>query len=113
MQMFSLKNDDRATKDSSNSGSRYRPHACVAAIIIMSSEAARNLSVFELLQALNDKLDLEFARVEGICSLPAVPAAPLQTEVSTPRKIYLHDVGVRSNGQTFRSKAWKPGHMIF
>jgi len=67
-------------------GSRYQSHPWVAAI--MSSLAARNLSVLELLQVLNEKLDLEFARVQEICFPPLVPAAPLQTEVS-PQTICL------------------------
>ena len=49
----------------------------------MSLEAARNLSVLELLQVLNENLDLEFARVREICFPPVVPAALLQPEVST------------------------------
>ena len=61
-------------------------HTCVAAIV-MSSSAAHNLSVLELLQALNEKLDLEFSRVRENCVRPVVPAAPLQTEVSAPQTI--------------------------
>lgn len=62
------------------SGSRYQPHSCIA--VAMSSGSARNLSVLELLQVLDEKLDLEFARVRGICSPPLAPVASLKTEVS-------------------------------
>ena len=62
------------------SGSRYQPHSWIA--VIMSVGAARNLSVLELLQVLDEKLDLEFARVQGICSPPLAHAASLKTEVS-------------------------------
>ena len=48
----------------------------------MSVGAARNLSVLELLQVLDEKLDLEFVRVQGICSPPLAHAASLKTEVS-------------------------------
>jgi len=59
--------------------------------IVMSSSAAHNLSVLELLQALNEKLDLEFSRVRETCVRPVVPAAPLKTEVSAPQTIYFQE----------------------
>jgi len=64
-------------------------HTSVAAI--MSSSTAHNLSVLELLQALNEKLDLEFSRVRKTCVRPVVPAALLQTEVSAPQTIYFQE----------------------
>jgi hypothetical protein len=62
--------------------SRYRPHSCVT-VTIMSSEAALNLSVLELLRALNEKLGLKYTKAREI-RLPPVPASVtlLETEVS-------------------------------
>ena len=77
----------------------------------MSLEAARNLSVLELLQVLNENLDLEFARVREICLSPAIPAAPLQTEVST--QYISRNAVARSDVQIFRSKAWKLERTMF
>ena len=56
----------------------------------MSLEAARNLSVLELLRVLDEKLDLEFTRVRETCFHRA-PTACLEAEVSTPRVIYLRE----------------------
>ena len=66
--------------------SRYHPHSY--AKFVMSLEAARKLSVLELLRVLDEKLDLEFTRVRETC-LHRAPAAFLEAEVSTPRVIYL------------------------
>ena len=71
----------------------------------MSSLAARNLSVLELLQVLNEKLDLEFARVQEICFLPLVPAAPLQTEVS-PQMICLRERDLTARFSDQRPGSW-------
>ena len=70
------------------SGSRYQPHSWVA-VIIMSLGAVRSLSVLELLQVLDEKLNSEFVRVRGICSPPLVPAASLNTEVSVLRSVHI------------------------
>jgi len=47
----------------------------------MSSEAVRNLSISDLLRALNEKLGLEYARVLEI-RLPLFVSASLETDVS-------------------------------
>ena len=54
-------------------------------------EAARDLSVLELLQVLDEKLDLELTRVGEICFSPVVPAASLKTEVSAPQMMWLKE----------------------
>ena len=51
----------------------------------MSLEAARGLSIPDLLRLLNEKLGLECTRVREIPLSPAVPAPTLGSEVSTRR----------------------------
>jgi len=50
----------------------------------MSSEAARNLSIPELLCALNEKLGLESSRLRQMCLPPIISIASLKAEVSSP-----------------------------
>lgn len=79
-------------------GSRYQPHSWIA-VIIMSLRAARKLSVLELLQVLDEKLDSEFVRVRGICSPPLAPAASLSAEVSILLSVHIsRNVPTRSDG---------------
>ena len=48
----------------------------------MSLEAARGLSIFELLCVLNEKLNLEHTRLQDTPLPPVGPAASLESEVS-------------------------------
>ena len=50
----------------------------------MSLEAARDLSIPELLRVLNEKLGFEHARLRKYHPPPAVSTASLEAEVSTP-----------------------------
>jgi len=89
--------------------SRYQPHTC-AAVTIMSSEAALNLSILELIQALNEKLGLECTGAREI-RLPSGLASvtALESEVSAPHGLIYLNAAVGSDGQPFRSNASKPG----
>ena len=60
----------------------------------MSLEATLNLSIPELLRALNEKLGLECTRARGI-RLPPVPASitSLEVEVSISKLAYLSGGG--------------------
>ena len=49
---------------------------------VMSLEAARNLSIPDLLRVLNEKLGLECARLRETPLPPVVSAASLESEVS-------------------------------
>lgn len=62
--------------------SRYRLHFW-AGTTTMSLEAARDLSIEDLLHVLNEKIGLECTRVLGIPLPPVFPPASLDTEVST------------------------------
>ena len=64
-------------------GSRYQPHFYQVPATSMLVEAVRNLSVSELLRALNEKLGLECTRIRNISTSHTVPAASLKSEVST------------------------------
>ena len=65
-------------------------HSYVA-ITIMPSDAVLNLSFFELLKALNEKLALECAKVQGV----RFPSADgLEFEVSAPSPILLNGSGM-------------------
>ena len=75
-------------------GSRYLPYSCAAAAI-MSSDAVLNLSVLELLRALNEKLGLECTTVREGCFLPILDPISAEAEVSGPRSIHLNE---ESNG---------------
>ena len=63
-------------------GSRYQPHFYQVPATSMLLEAVRNLSVSELLRALNEKLGLECTRIRNISTSHTVPAASLKSEVS-------------------------------
>ena len=63
-------------------GSRYQPHFYQVPATSMLVEAVRNLSVSELLRALNEKLGLECTRIRNISTSHTVPAASLKSEVS-------------------------------
>ena len=82
----------------------------------MPVEAALNLSIPELLRALNEKLGPECTRVREI-SLPPLPASItcLGAEVSTSiRSISISaSAVVGSNAQSSSSKASKPEHTKF
>ena len=73
--------------------SRYQLRSCVTAVI-MSSEAALNLSVLELLQALNEKLSLEWIRMREDF-LPPISGSisSLETAVSGRLSICLDGCG--------------------
>ena len=78
---------------------------------IMSLEAARDLSIQDLLHVLNEKLSLEWARIRTIPTSYAVPTASLESEVSTRRPIL---APMRSNSHGLhRLTASKPEHMMF
>ena len=61
----------------------------------MSSEAALDLSIPELLRVLNEKLGLECTRAREI-RLPAVPASitSLEAEASIPQLAYFGECGI-------------------
>jgi len=60
----------------------------------MPSEVAQNLSVLELIQALNEKLGLERTRTLEICLPPTLSSiAALKPEVSGHWPIYLNERG--------------------
>ena len=66
-------------------GSRYQPHSALRGAAIMPSEIALNLSVLELLQALNGKLSSECTRIREARLPPGLTfAAVLEAEVSAP-----------------------------
>lgn len=48
----------------------------------MSSQAAHDLSISELLRVLNDKLGLEYTRIRETGLSPAVSTSSLETDVS-------------------------------
>jgi hypothetical protein len=72
----------------------------------MSLEAARDLSIADLLRVLSDKLGLEYTRLQGTWLPPA-----LEPEVSAPRSA---NVVMRSNSsELYRLKLSKPKRAIF
>ena len=71
----------------------------------MPSDAALNLSFFELLQALNEKLALECTKVRGV-RFP--PVGGLKVEASAPSPNFLKWKGYQSDGQPFRLNVSKP-----
>ena len=83
---------------------------------IMSLEAARDLSIQDLFCVLNEKLDLECTRIHDISPSRPVPAAYLESEVSTRQPILIPTntaaVGSDTSG-LYRSTASKPKHTIF
>ena len=52
--------------------------------ITMSLEAARDLSIPDLLRVLNQKISLEFTTLRNALPSPAVSAGSLESEVSEP-----------------------------
>ena len=74
------------TEDARSVGSRYQPRFWSASVI-MSLEAARDLSITDILRILNEKVDFECARVRTIPMPPPVLAASLEAEVSAPTSI--------------------------
>ena len=77
----------------------------------MSLEAACDLSIQDLLHVLNEKLSLEWAQIRTIPTSHAVPAASLESEVSTRQPIL---APMRSNSHGLhRSTASKPEHTMF
>ena len=54
----------------------------------MSLEAARNLSIPDLLRVFNEKLDLESARLRGIRLPPIASTASLETDVSVSSLVH-------------------------
>ena len=82
----------------------------------MASEAALNLSVLELLQALNEKLSLECAGVRGRCFPPILgPIASVEAEVSRPDRSTSTNIAAGPNGysESLRSKVSKAKHATF
>ena len=79
----------------------------------MSSQAAYDLSIPELLHVLNERLDFEYARVRDIRLPPAVSVASLETEVSDIDPSISTNAVVESDSKSFRSKASKPEPTIF
>ena len=83
--------------------------------IAMSLEAARDLSIQDLLRMLNEKFGLEYARIREISSSCTVPAASLELEVSTRQPI-LFPMGT-AIGSNFsgldRLTVSRPEHTMF
>jgi hypothetical protein len=75
----------------------------------MSLEAARNLSVRDLLSVLNEKLNLECTRIRVP---PLVSAASPESEVRTTIDLSRCDDGPYHN-ESHRSRVSKPWHAIF
>ena len=53
----------------------------------MSLEAARDLSIHDLLYLLNEKLGLEWTRIRDIPTSRPVPTVSLESEVSTRQSV--------------------------
>ena len=81
---------------------------------VMSLEAARNLSISDLLHLLNEKLGLEYTRLRETHLPPVTSAASLESEVTMPRSILIipSNMAAEPNGQSFRSKSLKPEHTV-
>ena len=63
-----------------------------ATTIVMPSEATLNLSILELLQALNEKLSLECTGIQGKCFPPILgPISSVEAEASRRQSIHLHE----------------------
>ena len=75
----------------------------------MSWEAARDLSIPDLLRALNEKLGLEYIRLQKTSNPRTVSVAFLELEVSEPQSTYLTSVTAGFDC-ICRSKVWKPKH---
>ena len=79
----------------------------------MSLEAVRDLSIQDLLRAVNEKLCLEYTRIRDTptCSVLAVS---LESEVSTHQPVLAPtDVTVSDPGGPHRSTVSTPLHAIF
>lgn len=80
----------------------------------MSLETARDLSIQDLLHVLGEKFGLERTRIQKTFTPPVVSAASLESEVSTRWPILIAKIpATRLDGQSFRSKAWKPEPAMF
>jgi hypothetical protein len=79
----------------------------------MSSQAAYDLSIPELLHVSNERLDFEYTGVRDIRLPPAVSVAPLETEVSDIDPSVSTSAVVESDSKSFRSKASKLESTIF
>ena len=79
----------------------------------MSLESARDLSLPDHLRVLNDKLGLECTRLRETGIPPATPTAPLGPEVSNLDPPVPKNVVAWSYSEPFRSKASRPGRMMF
>ena len=81
----------------------------------MSSEIALNLSIPELLRALNEKLGLECTRAREICIPLILNSISVKAEVSGSQSIRLNKVTVGSNGELgpLRFTVSKPEHGMF
>jgi len=75
----------------------------------MSLKTAHDLSISELLNELNQKLGLEFARLRETYLPPGVSVVSLKAEVSTGPI----EPSRRINCEPFRSKISKPEHAKF
>jgi hypothetical protein len=74
----------------------------------MPFEAALDLSLLELLQALKEKVALEYASAwETRFPLGVTSVAALEDQVSAPQSTYLDRGSGRSDDQRFRSDASK------
>ena len=82
----------------------------------MLSKAIRDLSIRDLLHALNEKLGLECTQIRDIAPSHVVPAASLESKVSTRQPILVPSgatMGSDSSGPYYRSIASKPEHTMF
>ena len=79
----------------------------------MSLEAIRDLSIQDLLRAVNEKLRLEYTRIRDTPTRP-VPAVSLESEVSIRQPVLAPmDATVSDPGGLHRSTASKPLRTMF
>ena len=76
----------------------------------MSLETARNLSIPDLLDVVNEKLDLECVKLREIRLPPIAWATSMEREVSEPSS---HGPADGDSCESFRSKASNTGHIVF
>jgi hypothetical protein len=77
----------------------------------MCLEAARDLSIADLLHVLSEKLGLECTKLQDTPLPPAVSPASLEPEVSAPRSVNI-EIGSNSS-ELYRSKVSKPKRTMF
>jgi len=77
---------------------------------IMSLEAARNLSIPDLIHVLNEKLNLEWSSLLQTPLPPSVSLASVDSDVRVPSSVHLNEHGALQS--TSSSKVSNPEHTI-